>query len=43
VENSKVEVLAVSEVVVRESAIAVRELAELELLLVGGGYGETIL
>jgi hypothetical protein len=43
VENSKVEVAAVSEVLVRENATAVRELAELELVLVGGGYGETIL
>jgi hypothetical protein len=42
-ENSKAEVSAVSEVLAREKAAVIRELAELELVLVGGGYGETIL
>ena len=42
-ENTKLESLAIAQVVIRESATAVRELAELELALVGGGMGETIL
>jgi hypothetical protein len=42
-ENSKNEVVAVAKVVARENATAVRELAELELAVVGGGCGETIL
>jgi hypothetical protein len=43
VENTSVEILAVAEVVKREVTFAVSELADLELALVGGGMGETIL
>ena len=41
-ESTKVEILAVEQAVAASSPV-LRELAELELVLVGGGMGETVL